>query len=169
MITPTKLPKKSVTILSELLKKEYEAHRMYRYVSNCLRNKGYNIAAAYYAAEAESELKHAEKLQKFASDWNVELSLLPLGEPDLPENEETLDGIVSYSYKMENDLLQIYKKRYIEHFEDGDLEVAFFLQEFVNIQCSSVVEVSEQINAMMLFDQTDKNWLYNFEKKVFKN
>lgn len=169
MITPTKLPKKTVTILSELLKKEYEAHRMYRYVSNCLRNKGYNIAAAYYASEAESELKHAEKLQKFASDWNVELSLLPLGEPDIPESEETLYGIVCYTYKMENDLLQLYKKRYIEHFEDGDLEVAFFLQEFVNIQCSSVIEISEQINAMMLFDQTDRNWLYNFEKKVFKN
>jgi len=166
MITPNKLPKKAVSNLTDRLTNEYEAHRVYRYVSNCLRNKGFEIAADYYASEAADELTHAEKLQKFASDWNVELELKPLGKVEVPE--ETLDGIVSYTYTMEYNLLKAYQKDYMDAFEDGDLYLAFFLKELIDIQSKSVAEISDKINAMQLFDTTDKNWLFNFEKKVFK-
>lgn len=169
MITLSKLPKKTLNNLSERVKNEYEAHRFYRYVANCLGNKGFKLAASYYAKEAADEITHSEMVQNYATDWNVEVDLLPLPKVDLPEDEENLVGIICADYKMELDLLNAYQKDYIEAFENGELHTAFFLKQMVDIQSKSVVEISEQINAMELFDQTDKNWLYNFEKKLFGN
>lgn len=162
---PQQLNSRSVKDLSNLLAKEYYAQRAYRYMSNCLRNSGYKLAAAYYAKEAEDEFKHAICLEEFATDWNVELSFLPQEGIDL--EKETIPDFIEFAYKLESNLLKDYKSGYMSAFEEGDLEVALFMQKMVKIQTQAVVEVSEQLNVLELFDKSDKNWLLHFEAKVF--
>jgi ferritin len=43
-----------------------------------------------------------------------------------------------------------------------------FLQQFIAIQTKAVAEYADKLNMLELFDQTDKNWLFNFEKKLVK-
>jgi len=163
---PHKLNSGVVKALSNLLKDEYYANRVYRYISNCLRNSGFKYAADYYANEAADEIQHAIGLEKFATDWNTELAFLPQEGVDL--KEEGLVEFIDFSYNLEYALLEKYKKEYTSAFEDGDLEVAFFLQKYVDIQCNAVAEIADQLNMLELFDKEDKNWVFQFEKKVFK-
>ena len=160
------LSNSTVKSLSERLKDEYTANRLYRYASNCLKNKGFEMAAAYYANEAEDEMKHANGLQEFATDWNVELALLPLGGADI--EGENIPSFIEFFYKLEYDLLVKYKKDFASAFEDQEYEVSSFLQKYIDIQTASVVEIADQLNMLEQFDKSDKNWMFNFEEKLFK-
>lgn len=162
---PHSLPKATIGKLSERLKNEQEAYRYYRYVSNCLRNKGMLIAAAYFEKEAQEELEHAHKLEKYATDWNTELDFMPL---PVPSSKETLEAIIEESYKMEYALLGHYEDDCVEALNKGDISTFTFLQEYVNIQREAVAGYADMLNMLDLFDKSDKNWIFNFEKKLFK-
>lgn len=165
MITPKKLNKGAVEALSLRLKDEQDAYRMYRYFSNCLRNSGYLIAATYFEAEAIDELGHAHILEKYATDWNTELEFLSLS---APKEAEGMVEIFEAAYKFEYYLLEEYSKNIVECLEEGDMSTFNFLQQFIDIQTKAVAEYSDKLNMLALFDQTDKNWLFNFEKKLVK-
>ena len=68
---PNTLSPEIVKILIERIKDEYTAHYFYRNASNWCKDKAYNKAAAFFAAEASSELEHAEKIQNYLVNWNV--------------------------------------------------------------------------------------------------
>lgn len=169
MITLKKLSKGRLKSLSERLKDEQDAYRMYRYFANCLRNKGFLKAAAYYEAEAMDELTHAHTLEKYATDWNCELDFLPLDVPKETEGSEAekFVGIIEASYKFELYLLGEYTKDINECMEEGDMSTFNFLQQFIDIQTKAVAEYAEMINILALFDMKDTTWLLNFEKKIF--
>lgn len=165
MITPKKLNKGAVEALSLRLKDEQDAYRMYRYFANCLRNSGYLIAAKYFEVEAMDELEHAHILEKYATDWNTELEFLKL---ETPKEAEGMVEIFEAAYKFEYYLLEEYSKNIVECLEEGDMSTFNFLQQFIDIQTKAVAEYSDKLNMLALFDQTDKNWLFNFEKKLVK-
>ena len=43
-----------------------------------------------------------------------------------------------------------------------------YSKNLIDIQTKAVAEYSDKLNMLALFDQTDKNWLFNFEKKLVK-
>jgi ferritin len=161
---PQSLSKWANTRLSQRLKDEYTAHRLYRYVGNCLRNEGMNIAAEYFFKEADDELEHAKKLEKYATDWNSELEFLPL---ESPQETNGLVDIIDKYYTLEHNLLKSYSKDMAEAMEEGEIPLFVFLQEFVTIQTKALAEVSDILNQLELFDKSDKNWIFQFEKKIF--
>jgi ferritin len=50
-----------------------------------------------------------------------------------------------------------------------DLCTFDFLQKFRKIQTESVANYSDFLNELELIDKSDKNWVYMFEKKAFKD
>ena len=53
---PAKLSEKVIDILTDRIKDEYTAHYFYRSAANWCKNVNYKKAAAFFDAEADSEL-----------------------------------------------------------------------------------------------------------------
>jgi ferritin len=163
-MTPVKLPSEIANLLNDRLGDEYAAHYYYRQVANYCDNVGFMKAAEYFKGEAEDELKHAEGLQKYLTDWNVQPALSPV-EP--PQKVIGLVDAIEKAYKMEYDLYEAYEDISAEIFKK-DLCTFDFLQQYRTIQRMAVAEYSTFLNQLETIDQEDKNWVYEFEKRAFK-
>jgi ferritin len=164
-MTPVKLPSAIAGLLIDRLGDEYAAHYYYRQVTNYCENVGYLKAAEYFRGEAEDELKHAEGIQKYLTDWNVQPALAPV-EP--PQKVIGLVDAIEKAYQMEYDLYEAYEKISGEILTK-DLCTFDFLQQYRTIQRMAVAEYSTFLNQLETIDQEDKNWVYEFEKRAFKN
>lgn len=161
-----KLSDKVVAELSSFLTKEYTASRFYAYASSCFNEKGYKIASAYCFKESNEELEHAKKLQNYANDWNCELRMEQLGEP-----QET-DGIVDFlqkAYELEYNLLGDYEQSCANSLDRGDIKLFSFYQKYVKIQEKSVAEYADKLNMVKLFNEKDMSMIFLFEEKIFGN
>jgi ferritin len=161
---PYELPSDISKLLCEKINDEYSAHYFYRQVANYCENVGYLKAAEYFKGEAEDELKHAEGLQKYLTDWNVQPDLNPVKTP------QSVDGLVDAiekAYQMEYVLYSEYEEISAEIFKK-DLCTFDFLQQYRTIQRMAVAEYSTFLNQLETIDQEDKNWVYEFEKRAFK-
>ena len=165
-MTPVKLPSNIVTLLSERLDDEYAAHYFYRQVTNYCENVGYLKAAEFFRGEAEDELKHAEGIQKYLTDWNVQPALAPIA---APQKVSGLVVILEKAYKIEYDLYEAYDEISMDIFNKKDLCTFDFLQGYRTIQRLAVAEYSTFLNQLETIDKEDKNWVYEFEKRAFKN
>lgn len=158
-----KLPSKTITILTERLKNEYEAHYFYRAATNWCKDMNYKKAAAYFEKEASDELVHAEKLQEYMTDFNI---IPQIPKADTKHTFSSLIDIIYGAYKIELSLMNEYNKDSHSVFTD-DITTFDFLGEFREIQKSSVVEYSDLINATNLIDKTDKFQILYFEQTYF--
>jgi ferritin len=163
ILNPVKLNDKAVTILTDRIKDEYTAHYFYRSAANWCKNVNYKKAAAFFDAEADSELEHAKKLQEYMDDWNVK--------PSIPQTEtnynfNSLVDIINGAYKMEFSLLEMYNKSSSDLFVD-DLTTFDFLKDFRELQKGAVIEYSDLLNALLLVDSNDKFQLLYFEQTYF--
>jgi len=165
-MTPVKLPSDISNLLNQRLSDEYAAHYYYRQVTNYCENVGYLKAAEYFRGEAEDELKHAEGIQKYLTDWNVEPALFPV-EP--PQKVIGLVDAIEKAYQMEYDLYEAYEEISMDIFNKKDLCTFDFLQQYRTTQRMAVAEYSTFLNQLETIDQEDKNWVYEFEKRAFKN
>jgi ferritin len=165
-MTPVKLPSEIVNLLSERLDDEYAAHYFYRQVVNYCENVGYLKAAEYFKGEAEDELKHAEAIQKYLTDWNVQPALAPI---PAPQKVSGLVDIIEKAYKMEYSLYDAYEEISMDIFNKKDLCTFDFLQTYRTIQRLAVAEYSTFLNQLETIDKENKNWIYEFEKRAFKN
>lgn len=164
-MTPEKLTSDISNLLNQRIGDEYKAHYFYRQVANYCENVGFLKAAEYFKSEAADELTHAEELQKYLTDWNVQPNLYPI-EP--PKKVTGLVDAIEKAYKMEYDLYEAYDEISMEIFNKKDLCTFDFLQKFRNIQRLAVAEYSTFLNQLETIDQEDKNWVYEFEKRAFK-
>jgi ferritin len=161
---PYELPSDISKLLSEKINDEYSAHYFYRQVANYCENVGYLKAAEYFKGEAEDELKHAEGLQKYLTDWNVQPDLNPV---KTPQSVNGLVDAIEKAYQMEYALYSEYEDISAEIFKK-DLCTFDFLQQYRTIQRMAVAEYSTFLNQLETIDQKDKNWVYEFEKRAFK-
>lgn len=164
-MTPVKLPQDIANLLNERINDEYAAHYYYRQVANYCENVGFLKAAEYFRGEAADELTHSEGVQKYLTDWNVQPVLSPV-EP--PQKVSGLVDAIEKAYKMEYDLYEAYEEISMDIFKKNDLCTFDFLQQYRTIQRLSVTEYSTFLNQLDTIDQTDKNWVYEFEKRAFK-
>jgi len=158
-----KLSASVVKMLEDRLKDEYYAHFLYRAAANWCQEMNYKKAAAFFAADALTELEHAEKLQKYIADFNLI--------PEIPQANtnfrfDNLIDIINQAYDFELGLMKSYNQISHKVFQD-DLTTFDFLQQFRDIQKESVVEFSDLINTSELVDRNDKFQVLYFEQTYF--
>jgi ferritin len=163
VLLPRTLTPEIVDMINSAIAEEYTAHYFYRGASNWCQGVAYFKAAAFFAAEANAELEHAEKLQKYLVDWNAT--------PVLPSvkfsgNFNSLIDVVNKSYAIEYTLGDKYMGWASEMFSKH-LMTFNFLQGFVDIQNESIAEMSDKLNAAQLVDVSNKLDLLHYEERYF--
>jgi ferritin len=163
-INPKELNPASVKIINDRLVDEYTAHFFYRIASNWCKGVGYNNAAAFFEKEAANELGHAEKLQQYLVDWNINPTM-PAVKPSI--NFTGLIDIVNKAYALEYDLFTKYNADSVDIMQK-DITTFDFLQKFRKIQFESITEFSDLLNAAQLIDPTNLLDILHFEEMYFK-
>lgn len=163
IIKPQTLSGEVVQLLTERLGDEYTAHYFYRHASNWCEEKGYLKAAGFFATEAKTELKHAQKVQKYLVDWNIV--------PTIPSVEivpsfASLIDIVNKAYQLEYNLFLQYNANSAQIFP-GDMATFDFLQELRQIQNQSVAEYATLLNGAELVDINNKLDVLYYENQYF--
>lgn len=163
ILLPKTLSEEIVSKLNSALAEEYAAHYFYRAASNWCAGVAYTKAAAFFAAEANAELEHAEKIQKYLVDWNCT--------PKLPSIKfsgdfSSLVDVVNKSYTIEYGLGNKYMTWASELFSEH-LMTFNFLQNFIDTQNESIAEMSDKLNAAQLIDVDSKLDLLHYEERYF--
>ena len=163
ILLPKTLPQELVDRINSALAEEYTAHYFYRAAANWCQGVAYIKAAAFFEAEASTELEHAVKLQKYLVDWNCTPQL-----PTVKFSGEfaSLIDIVNKAYAIEYKLGDKYNEMSAEIFAKH-LPTFDFLQEFRTIQTESIAEYSDKLNAAQLIDVNDKLSLLHYEERYF--
>ena len=158
-----KLSEKVVNLLIERLEDEYYAHYLYRSAANWCHDKNYKKAAAFFDADADTELEHAKTIQKYLTDFNI-YHKMPSSETEF--SFDNLIDIIHEAYEFELKLMKSYNENSHSVFQDY-LTTFDFLQQFREIQRESVVEFNDLINASDLIDKKDKFQVLYFEQTYF--
>ena len=158
-----KLDSKVIKILTNRIKDEYTAHYYYRAAANWCQDMNYKKAAEFFSNEATDELTHAQKIQEYMVDFNIQPVI-----PNAPTKHkfDNLIDIVHGAYKMELGLMKEYNKNSQSIFT-SDIATFDFLTEFREIQRGAVVEYNDLINASNLVDKSDKFQVLYFEQTYF--
>lgn len=158
-----KLSEKTINILTNRLADEYVAHYFYRNAANWCSDMNYKKAAVYFTNEANTELQHAEGLQKYMTDFNI---IPEIPSVDTVDTFESLVDIIYGAYEMELGLMKSYNRDSQLVFGD-DITTFDFLTKYRETQKESVVEYNDLINALELVDKNDKFQVLYFEQTYF--
>jgi ferritin len=163
VLLPKTLTPEIVDMLNAALAEEYTAHYFYRSASNWAQGVGYTKAAAFYANEANAELEHAMKLQKYLVDWNA-TPVLPAVKfsGEFAHLIDTVNKAYAIEYQLGDKYMNWASTVFGQH-----LMTFNFLQEFVNIQNESIAETSDLLNAAQLVDVNNKLDLLHYEERYF--
>ena len=164
ILSPRTLSPEVAELLMERLGDEYTAHYFYRNASNWCTDKAYFNAAAFFAAEASSELQHAEKIQTYLLGWNILPTIPPV---KMVPIFSTLIDIVNKAYVLEYNLLTNYNTDSRLIFQI-DLNTFDFLQELRTNQNTAVAEYSDLLNAAQLVNVENNFEVLYYEGKYFK-
>jgi ferritin len=159
-----KLSSKTIKILTDRIKDEYTVHYFYRAATNWCRDKNYKKAAEFFQKEAKDELKHAQKIQEYMTDFNI---IPQIPQAPIDHKFDNLIEIVHGAYKMELGLMKAYNKDSQDLFSE-DITTFDFLTEFREIQKGAVVEYNDLINGSQLVDTKDKFQVLYFEQTYFQ-
>jgi|694.fasta_scaffold00102_181 ferritin len=162
-VTLYKLDTKTIKIITDRIKDEYTAHYYYRAAANWCQDMNYKKAAEFFTNEAADELTHAQTLQEYMVDFNVQPEI-----PQAPTKHDfsNLIDIVHGAYKMELGLMNEYNKNSQSLFND-DITTFDVLTKFRKFQKNAVVEYNDLINAGNLIDKNDKFQVLYFEQTYF--
>ena len=160
---PNTLSQDIVKLLIERIGDEYTAHYFYRNAANWCEDKAYLKAAAFFKAEAAAELEHAEKIQKYLTDWNVMPIIPPV---KLVPTFSNLIDIVNKAYNLEFNLFLKYNENSISVMS-VDLATFDFLQDLRKIQTTSVAEYATLLNAAQLINVSNNFEVLYFEQTYF--
>jgi ferritin len=163
IVNPKTLSSDIVEVFEKRLADEYTAHYTYRNAANWCRNANYKKAAAFFEAEAASELDHAKGLQDYLTQWNI---LPQIPSVSVPNDFDSLVGIIDEAYDIEYKLLLNYSA--MQHALCDVHPATFnFIQKYVDIQNQAVGEYSDLLNAPQLININNKLDLLFFEKRYF--
>lgn len=162
-VTLYKLDTKTIKILTDRIKDEYTAHYYYRAAANWCQDMNYKKATEFFTNEAADELTHAQTLQEYMVDFNVQPEI-----PQAPTKHDfsNLIDIVHGAYKMELGLMNEYNKNSQSLFND-DITTFDVLTKFRKFQKKAVVEYNDLINGSNLIDKNDKFQVLYFEQTYF--
>jgi ferritin len=161
--SPKTLPTNVVKTLNDRIGDEYAAHYFYRNAANWCKDKNYKKAAAFFEAEANSELEHAKGLQDYITQWN-ELPSIPAAPTSV--KFESLIDIINEAYAMEYGLYEMYSEFQVDLVSEHPATFNF-IQGYVNIQNEAVAEYSDLLNALELIDVDSRLDVLYFENQYF--
>jgi len=162
-IMPKALPSEIESTLNARLGDEYTAYFFYRNAANWCKNVNYPKAAAFFNGEADNELKHAQGIQDYLTQWN----LIPMIPPAPTQvSFQSLIDIINKAYNLEYNLLLKYSEDQQKFF--GIHPATFnFIQKYVDYQNDEVAEYSDYLNALNLIDTNSRLDIMFFEDKYF--
>jgi ferritin len=163
VLLPKTLTEDIVSDINSAIAEEYAAHYFYRGAANWCNGVAYTKAGAFFEGEANAELEHALKLQKYLVDWNCTPKLPPV---KFSGEFSSLIDVVNKAYTIEYQLGTKYMTWATQMFPKH-LMTFNFLQEFVDIQNESIAEMSDKLNAAQLIDVNNKLDLLHFEERYF--
>lgn len=161
-----KLSKETFLGLQGVLQDEYKAFYFYRSASNWFGTKGFSIAAEFCKAESDDESRHAKIIEQYMVDWNF-IPALPDIESPVLEFKNPVD-FLNQAYELEFDLYQKYELLAEKLLKAGDIGGWKFVQQFIDIQNTSVIEYSDKLNITEGVNADSKFEMLLIEKKVFK-
>ena len=164
VLSPRTLSPEVAELLMERLGDEYIAHYFYRNASNWCLDKGYINAGAFFAAEATSELTHAELIQTYLVGWNIVPVIPPV---QMLPTFSTLIDVVNKAYQLEYNLLIQYNNN-SSMILPVDLNTFDFLQQLRVNQNTAVAEYSDLLNAAQLINVENNFEVLYYEGKYFK-
>lgn len=121
--------------LEQSAQKELQAQNMYRYLANCVQNKGFKGAQSHFLAEAKDEGKHYQIIADFVNDRGDELDVLEV--PMFDSEAESLKEAFELAFVAETELGEWYNEFYST---TSDVVVKIFLQDFVMKQKDAIGE-----------------------------
>jgi ferritin len=162
-IIPKSLPAEVTKEINTRIGDEYAAHYFYRNAANWCHNANYKKAAAFFDAEAASELDHAKGLQDYLTQWNLIPEI-----PAAPTNVAfpNLVDIINNAYNMEYALFEKYSAAQQAIFTQHPATFNF-IQGYVDIQNTAVGEYSDLLNALQLINAENKFEVLYFENQYF--
>lgn len=163
MITLETLPKKAVEMIMQRLADEQAEYYFYISASAWARLNGYDNIAKYFTVESHGEEYHFKTWVKFLSDWNVQIVFPAIKDPI--SNFANIQDILEQQYKMEVELGKRYESDALVMFSVSQI-VFKKMQDFIDIQNYSVIEVSNIITKLQGYLQTDPD-LRSFDKEEF--
>lgn len=163
IVNPRTLPTEIVAMFDARLGDEYTAHYYYRGAANWCKNANYDKAAAFFEAEAASELEHAKGLQDYLTQWNVIPSIPPA---PIRKDFRSLVEVINGAYEMEYGLFEKYSAGQAELISSHPATFNF-IQGYVNIQNQAIAEYSDLLNALTLINVTNPLDVLFFEKNYF--
>lgn len=161
---PYKLHEDLVKFLCERISDEYSAFFFYRSAAAWAKMNSWKNLANFLESEAKDELKHAKKIENFLSEWD---SFTGFYTPKCEYKFENIVDVVNQAYEIEWLLLQTYmigsKSAY-----GKDMNVFFFLKNYIEIQNLEVTEWADKLNALANIDFEDRLSILYFEENYFK-
>lgn len=161
---PNKLEPEIVELLVPRLMDEFAAFYHYRAASNWCANVGYFKAAEFFKKESDTELTHAQTIEKYLTDWNITPDLEKIAEPT--KEYKSLVEVIEAAYNIEFSLYSDYEDTAAKVMKIGDICTFNFLLPFNKIQQESVAEYSDMLNLLEGVEPTKFNLLL-LEKKLF--
>ena len=158
-----KLSDKVVKFLNDRIKDEYYAHYLYRAAANWCHDMNYKKAAAFFDADANAELEHAQGIQKYMTDFNILPTFI---KTEQNHKFDDLIDIIYKAYEFELYLMKSYNKDSASVLTE-DLTTFDFLQKYREIQKESVIEFNDLINASNLINKDNKFEVLYFENTYF--
>lgn len=165
MKSPKVIDKSVATKLIERLKDEYDAMYFYTAVANWCQGKGYEGAAKFFYKEADNEKSHANKIERYLTDWNMFFELPKIDQPD--KDYRSLVDVIEQAYDIEYGLYEAYEKTSRAIFT-SDLCAFDFLTDFRKIQNDSVIEYSDVLNEIKTIGEGNSFALYYWQKEKFE-
>jgi ferritin len=162
-IKPIILQQSTINLINESIGYEYKSHLFWNAAANWCATVGYNKAAAYYAKESKSELKHVKKHQDFLIGWNV-VPIVP--QVEMSYDFESLPDTINKSYTLMLDIFNHYVKSSQPLFS-ADLSTFDYLQEFRLIQVEALNVYSNFLSGLELINTDNKLDILFFEDKFF--
>lgn len=150
--------------LNNRLADEFKAFYFYKNAANFCKLNAYEGGYKFFSDEAESELRHAKKIEEYLSEWNVMPSLNPI---ETPEAINSYVDIFEKAYNLEYALYEAYNKDSIEIL-DEDAATFTFIQQFLKIQTDSVFEYNTFLTKLKRLDGDELGITY-FDKELLNN
>jgi ferritin len=134
---------KDKALINEAAKQELTAQNMYRYFSNCMRNKGYFGFSELFKNEAKDEGEHYQIVADFMANLGdeVDLPVIPAQEY---ESDEVMD-VFSNAFDAEVSLKEFYENMYET---TSDVSVKAFAMDMVKKQTNAVGEYYDHLAAL---------------------
>lgn len=153
-------------LIEQQINKEFYSAYFYYGIAEYYRSKGLDGFHAWFEAQAQEEVEHAEKFAEYLHDREISFQLLPIEAPDctFADLREPLARQVEHEKLVTSLILAIYQQAC----DDNDILTRSFLQWFVTEQLEEEKTAKELLEQYDLFAKDNATGLYQMNKDLHR-